>query len=105
LRGIQPSLREMWDDPEFSEESGPHWAAVAVKNRPENSVDTGFWPLELVEINNRINPAIRDEGEDITTVLQREEAAGNEFLQANPQWSILSAADYEANPQWLTVVG
>ncbi|HXF60896.1 MAG TPA: extracellular solute-binding protein [Caldilineaceae bacterium] len=105
LRGIQPSLRAMWEDPAFSEESGPRWAAIAIKNRPENSVDAGFWPLELVDITNRITPAIRDEGEDITTVLQREEQAGNEFLNANPQWSILSAADYEANPQWLTVVG
>jgi multiple sugar transport system substrate-binding protein len=105
LRGIQPSLRSMWETPEFSAEAGPHWAMVATKNRPENSVDFGFPPLELVSITNRITPAIRDEGEDITTVLQREETAVNEFLASNPQWSILSAADYEANPQWLTVVG
>ena len=105
LRGIQPSLKSMWETPEFNEESGPHWAAIAIKNRPENTVDPGFWPVELVNITNRLAPSIRDEGEDIVTVLQREEAAANEFLQANPQWSILSAADYEANPQWLTVVG
>lgn len=105
LRGIQPSLKEMWDDPDFSEESGPRWAAVAIKNRPENSVDPGFWPRELVDITGRILPSIRDEGEDIPTVLQRAEEAGTEFLQDNPQWSILSAADYEANPQWLTAAG
>lgn len=105
LRGIQPSLRSMWDDPEFSDQAGPKWGAIAIKNRPENSVDPGFWPVELVDITNRLTPSIRDEGEDITTVLQREEQAGNDFLQANPQWSILSAADYEANPQWLTVTG
>jgi multiple sugar transport system substrate-binding protein len=105
LRGIQPSLREMWDDPEFSEESGPRWATIAFKNKPENTVDPGFWPVELVNITNNVSASIRDEGEDIATVLQRQEEAGNEFLQANPQWSILSAADYEANPQWLTVVG
>lgn len=102
LRGIQPSLKSMWTDPQFSAEAGPHWAAISLKNRPDNSVDWGFNPRELTDIIGRVLPAIRDEGEDITTVLQREEAAGNEFLQANPQWSILSAADYEANPQWLT---
>lgn len=105
LRGIQPSIKEMWDDPDFSEESGPRWAAIAVKNRPENSVDFGFWPRELVDINNRILPSVRDEGEDLTSVLQRAEEAGNEFLSGNAQWSILSAADYEANPQWLTAAG
>jgi len=105
LRGIQPSLKSMWTDPAFSEEAGPHWATIAIKNRPENSVDWGFNPRELTDIIGRVLPSIRDEGEDITAVLQREEAAGNEFLSANPQWSILSAADYEANPQWLTAAG
>jgi len=105
LRGIQPSIKSMFNDPEFSAESGPHWAAIAVKNQPQNTVDFGFAPLELVNITNQILPSIRDEGEDIATVLQRAEDAGNEYLQANPQWSILSGADYEANPQWLTAVG
>jgi multiple sugar transport system substrate-binding protein len=105
LRGIQPSLKSMWDSPDFSAESGPHWAAIAEKNKPENSVDFGFPPLEFNSITARITPATRDEGEDITTVLQREEAAANEFLAANPQWSFLSAEDYQANPQWLTVTG
>lgn len=105
LRGIQPSLKSMWTDPNFSEESGPQWATIALKNRPENSVDPGFWPRELVDIHGRILPSIRDEGEAIQTVLQRVEAEGNAFLSASPQWSILSAADYEANPQWLTEAG
>jgi len=105
LRGIQPSLKSMWDDPNFSEESGPKWAAVAVKNRPENSVDFGFTPRELVDIHGRILPSIRDEGEEIATVLQRVEEEGNAYLAGNPQWSIISAADYEANPQWLTAAG
>lgn len=105
LRGIQPSLKGMWESAEFNESSGPRWGAIAVKNRPEHSIDPGFWPVELVDVTNRLAPSIRDEGEDITTVLQREEAAANEYLQARPQWSILSAADYEANPQWLTVIG
>lgn len=105
LRGIQPSLKAMWDTPEFSAESGPQWAPVAFKNRPENSVDQGFWPRELVDIHGRILPSIRDEGEDITAVLQRVEAEGNDFLSDSPQWSILSGADYEANPQWLTEAG
>lgn len=105
LRGIQPSLKAMWDDPNFSEESGPQWAAVAVKNRPENSVDPGFWPRELVDITGRITPSVRDEGEDIATVLQRADEEGNAFLEANPQWSILSAEDYNANPQWLSATG
>lgn len=105
LRGIQPSLKAMWDSPDFSAESGPQWAPIAIKNRPENSVDFGFWPRELVDTNNRILPSIRDEGEDVTTVLQRVEAEGNDFLNSNPQWSILSGADYEANPQWLTAAG
>ena len=105
LRGIQPSRKSMWETPEFSAEAGPHWGAIAIKNQPENSVDPGFWSIELVDITNRLTPSIRDEGEDIATVLQREDQAANEFLQGNPQWSILSQADYEANPQWLTVVG
>ena len=105
LRGIQPSLKAMWDDPDFSEDSGPRWGAVAVKNRPENSVDTGFWPRELVDITGRILPAIRDEGGAIADVLAEADAAGNEFLSGNPQWSILSGADYAANPQWLSADG
>jgi len=105
LRGIQPSLREMWDDPEFSEEAGPQWAAIAVKNRPENSVDPGFWPAQLVDINNRMLPAIRDEGEDIKTVLERVDEEGNAFLQASPQWSILSQEQFTEHPEWLTVTG
>jgi len=105
LRGIQPSLKSMWTDPEFSADAGPHWGAVAVKNQPEHSVDWGFSPRELGDIVGRSLPSIRDEGEDIVTVLTRDEADANAFLAANPQWSILSAADYEANPQWLTAAG
>lgn len=105
LRGVQPSLKKMWNDPNFSDKSGPHWAAVAYKNRPENSVDPGFWPLELVNIHNRVLPSIRDEGQDIATALKNAENEGNKFLKANPQWSILSTADYKANPQWLTSGG
>jgi ABC-type glycerol-3-phosphate transport system substrate-binding protein len=105
LRGIQPSLKEMWDDPDFSAQSGSRWGVIAVKNRPENSVDFGFHPLELTDINNRILPAIRDEGEAISEVLQRVEDAGNEFLSANPQWSIQSREEYEAHPDWLTDQG
>jgi ABC-type glycerol-3-phosphate transport system substrate-binding protein len=105
LRGIQPSLREMWDDENFSENAGPEWGAVAVKNRPENSVDPGFWPLQLGDVHNRILPAIRDEGEDITTVLERADQEGNEFLQASPQWSILSQEQFKAHPEWLSASG
>lgn len=105
LRGIQPSRKSMWETPEFSADAGPQWSAIAVKNQPENSVDQGFWPSELVDVTNRVTPSIRDEGEDITTVLQRADEAANDFLSETPQWSILSAADYDANPQWLTVVG
>ena len=105
FRGIQPSLKAMWDEPDFSAESGPQWAPIAIKNRPENSVDWGFVPRELYDAIGQIDPSIRDEGEDITTVLQRADKNGNEFLAGNPQWSILSAADYEANPQWLTAAG
>lgn len=105
LRGIQPSLKSMWTDANFSDQAGEQWAPVAIKNRPENSVDFGFWPLEAVNITNNILPSIRDEGQEIATVLKTAEEAANEFLKANPQWSILSAADYEANPQWLTAAG
>jgi hypothetical protein len=105
LRGVQPSLKAMWTDAQFSDQAGPHWGAIAVKNKPENSVDWGFNPRELGDIVARVLPAIRDEGEDITTVCTREEQAANDFLKANPQWSILSAADYQANPQWLTAAG
>ncbi len=105
LRGIQPSLREMWDDPGFSADAGPKWGAIAVKNRPENSVDPGFWPRELSDINTNMLPSIRDEGEEIATVLQRADEAGTEFLQNSPQWSIISGEDYADNPEWLTERG
>jgi ABC-type glycerol-3-phosphate transport system substrate-binding protein len=105
LRGVQPSLKTMWDDPNFSADAGPHWGAVAVNNRPENTVDEGFSPRELGDIIGRSLPSIRDEGDDITSVLQANELAANEFLASNPQWSMISAADYEANPQWLTSIG
>jgi multiple sugar transport system substrate-binding protein len=105
LRGIQPSLREMWDDQDFSENAGPHWGAIAIKNRPENTVDPGFWPAQLVDINNRILTAVRDEGEDIKTVLDRVDEEGNAFLQASPQWSILSQEQFKEHPEWLTATG
>jgi hypothetical protein len=95
----------MWENPDFSPDAGPRWGDIAVKNKPENSVDPGFWPLELVNINNRILPAIRDEGEPIADVLKRVEEAGNEFLSASPQWSIQSREEYEAHPDWLTASG
>ena len=28
-----------------------------------------------------------------------------EYLKQNPQWSILSAADYKAHPEWLKPEG
>lgn len=105
FRGVQPSLKTMWTDANFSEESGEHWAPVAIKNRPENSVDWGFNPRELGDILGRALASIRDEGQDIATVLKALDEEGNAFLKANPQWSILSAADYKANPQWLTAAG
>lgn len=105
LRGIQPSLKAMWTDPNFSAESGAQWSPVAIKNRPENSVDWGFNPRELGDILGRALPSIRDEGQDIATVLKALDEEGNTFLANNKQWSILSAADYEANPQWLTAAG
>jgi ABC-type glycerol-3-phosphate transport system substrate-binding protein len=105
LRGIQPSLREMWDSPDFSESAGPQWGVIAIKNRPENSVDPGFAPLQLTDIHNRILPAIRDEGEDIQTVLERADQEGNEFLQASPQWSILSQEQFKEHPEWLSASG
>ena len=105
LRGIQPSLREMWDDPEFSETAGPKWGPIAVKNRPENTVDPGFWPLQLVDANNRILPSVRDEGEDIKTVLERADEEGNAFLASSPQWSILSQEQFKEHPEWLSATG
>jgi hypothetical protein len=105
LRGVQPSLKSMWEDPNFSAESGAQWAAVSTKNRPENSVDWGFNPRELTDILGRALPSIRDEGQDIATVLKALDEEGTTFLTNNKQWSILSAADYEANPQWLTAAG
>ncbi|HMN30724.1 MAG TPA: extracellular solute-binding protein, partial [Caldilineaceae bacterium] len=78
LRGVQPSLKSMWSDADFSDQAGPHWGAIAVKNKPENSVDWGFSPRELGDIVARILPAIRDEGEDIATVCAREEQAAND---------------------------
>jgi hypothetical protein len=58
-----------------------------------------------VDINNRILPSVRDEGQEIKTVLEEVEQAGTEFLQSNPQWSILSGDDYDAHPEWLTATG
>jgi len=95
----------MWDDPSFSADAGPRWGAIAVNNRPENTVDEGFSPRELGDIVDRSLASIRDEGDDIASVLQANELAANEFLASNPQWSIITAADYEANPQWLTSIG
>jgi ABC-type glycerol-3-phosphate transport system substrate-binding protein len=93
LRGIQPSLRSMWEDANFSADAGERWGAAAVKNRPENSVDFGFWPLELVNITNNITPSIRDEGMDITTVLKTAEDA------ANCQWSIVNCESGMSHPR------
>ena len=43
---------------------------------------------------------IRDEKADPKAVLAEVEKAANDFLKANPQWSILSAEDYKAHPEW-----
>ena len=71
----------------------------------ENTVDPGFWPLQLVDANNRMLPAIRDEGEDIKMVLERVDEEGNAFLQSSPQWSILSQEQFKEHPEWLTATG
>jgi multiple sugar transport system substrate-binding protein len=106
LRGVQPSLKSMWTDPAFSEDkSGKKWAALATKMKPGNNLDYGFNSIELGTILARAMPQIRDEGTDPKTVLPQIEQAANDYLKQNPQWSILSAEDYMAHPEWLKPEG
>jgi hypothetical protein len=91
----------MWTLPEFSEEKGGvKWAPLANKMKPGRNLDSGFNAIELNTILARPLVPIRDEGADVKAILAETEKAANEFLKANPQWSILSAADYKAHPEW-----
>jgi multiple sugar transport system substrate-binding protein len=106
LRGVQPSLKAMWTDPAFStDKSGKKWAALADKMSPGRNLDSGFNSIELGTILARAMPQIRDENADPKVVLPAIEKDANEYLKANPQWSILSAADYKAHPEWLKPEG
>jgi ABC-type glycerol-3-phosphate transport system substrate-binding protein len=106
LRGVQPSLKSMWTMPEFSEDKGgAKWAALATKMKPGNNLDAGFNAVELGAILARAWPQIRDENADPKQVFPAIEKEANDFLKANPQWSILSAADYKAHPEWLKPEG
>lgn len=102
LRGVQPSLKTMWTAPEFSEEKGGvKWAALANKMKPGRNLDYGFNAIELNTILTRPWGPIRDEKADPKTILGEVEKAANDFLKQNPQWSILSAEDYKAHPEWI----
>jgi ABC-type glycerol-3-phosphate transport system substrate-binding protein len=106
LRGVQPSLKSMWTAAEFSEEKGGvKWAPLANKMKPGNNLDYGFNSIELNTILARPWVPIRDEKADPKAVLSEVEKAANEYLKANPQWSILSAADYKAHPEWMQAQG
>jgi multiple sugar transport system substrate-binding protein len=106
LRGVQPSLKSMWNMPEFSEEKGgPQWAALAKKMKPGNNLDAGFNSIELGTILGRAWGPIRDEKADPKTHLADIEKQANEYLKANPQWSILSAQDYKEHPEWTKTAG
>jgi len=101
LRGVQPSLKSMWTSPEFSEDKGgAKWGALANKMRPGRNLDYGFNAIELNTILARPWGPIRDEKADPKAMLAEVEKASNDFLKANPQWSILSAEDYKAHPEW-----
>ena len=106
LRGVQPSLKSMWTDPAFSKDkSGAKWAPLADKMSPGRNMDYGFNAIELNTILARAMPQIRDEKADPKVVLPALEKEANDYLAANPQWSILSAADYKAHPEWLKPEG
>jgi ABC-type glycerol-3-phosphate transport system substrate-binding protein len=106
LRGVQPSLKSMWNMPEFSEEKGgPKWATLAKKMKPGNNLDSGFNSIELTQILARAMPQIRDEKADPKKVLPEIEKQANDYLKANPQWSILSAQDYKEHPDWTKSAG
>jgi multiple sugar transport system substrate-binding protein len=106
LRGVQPSLKSMWSMPEFSEEKGgAKWSALATKMKPGNNLDYGFNSIELGTILARPWGPIRDEQADPKQILAEVEKAANDYLKTNPQWSILSAEDYKAHPEWMKPEG
>ena len=59
-----------------------------------------FWKYLTAKMNSSFN-----EKADPKTVLAAVEKDANDYLKANPQWSILSAADYKAHPEWLKPEG
>jgi ABC-type glycerol-3-phosphate transport system substrate-binding protein len=106
LRGVQPSLKSMWTAAEFSEDKGGNkWGALARKMKPGNNLDFGFNSIELGTILARPWAPIRDEKADPKQILAEVENAANDYLKTNPQWSILSAEDYKAHPEWMKPEG
>ncbi len=106
LRGVQPSLKSMWTMSEFSEDKGGNkWAPLAKKMKPGNNLDYGFNSIELGTILARPWAPIRDEKADPKQILAEVEKAANDYLKTNPQWSILSAEDYKAHPEWIKPEG
>ena len=106
LRGVQPSLKSMWTATEFSEDKGgSKWGALATKMKPGNNLDFGF---NSIELGHDPGPAVgadprRESGPE--AMLAEVEKAANDYLKTNPQWSILSAADYKAHPEWMKPEG
>jgi ABC-type glycerol-3-phosphate transport system substrate-binding protein len=106
LRGVQPSLKSMWSVTEFSEDKGgTKWSALASKMKPGNNLDSGFNSIELGTILARPWAPIRDEKADVKQIMAEVEKAANDYLKSNPQWSILSAEDYKAHPEWMKPEG
>ena len=96
----------MWNMPEFSEEKGgAKWATLAKKMKPGNNLDYGFNSIELNQI--LAEPCRRSATRRPTRrrCCRRPRRQANDYLKANPQWSILSAADYKEHPDWTKSAG
>lgn len=102
FRGVQPSLKVLWDEEEFSTDD-QSWKGLAITTTPGHFISPGVWPSEISDELTRSWTRVRDEGESIEVALAEACAEVEEILGRREEWPLIIGKNrWEANPQWQT---
>ncbi|MEM7126605.1 MAG: substrate-binding domain-containing protein [Chloroflexota bacterium] len=103
IRGRQPSLRALWDDPAFSADD-EQWRGIAISTIPGNFRNPGIWPAEVSMAIVNTWTRVREEGESIDVVLADACREVDEVLTRQDNWPlIIGKTKWETNPLWETL--
>jgi ABC-type glycerol-3-phosphate transport system substrate-binding protein len=102
FRGVHPSLIELWDEPDFSEDND-RWRAIAITTSPGNYRAPGVWPAEISDAWSRSWTRCRDEGTPVEEALADACREMETVLERQEEWPlILGKKAWEEHPEWLT---